>query len=71
MGFSGDEPIPPQRGLWNDARMIPPKKFTSIDPAKQETAVLRPSNLQRMKDRLESIKGVPKLAYVRKVEGAV
>ncbi len=47
--------------------MIPPKKFLYAEPAKDTPTVLtRPSNLQRMKDRLTAIKGVPKLAYIRK-----
>lgn len=57
-------------GRWNGGGMIPPRKFTYVEPPKETSAIhVRPNNLQRMKERLEAIKGVPKLASFRRVEG--
>ena len=48
--------------------MIPPKKFSYVNPPRQEPTIhLRPDNLQRMKDRLDAIKGLAKSTAFRRI----
>ena len=71
MSASGCGLIFPGVEGWHGAVMIPPRKFTHGETGKQTTVQpVRSSNanLQRMKARLQSLKGVPKLAYCRRVE---